>query len=294
MPKLHVNIDHVATLRQAREETFPDPVEWALLAERAGARGITCHLRRDRRHIQDADVKRLRKMISTRLNLEMSLDKEIVAIALKSKADAFCIVPENRKELTTEGGLDVRGERKRLKKVVPALSARGAEVSLFVDPDLDQIAAAAKVGAQFVELHTGAYTGAKKGKRKRELARLKTAAIFAHDHGLRVNAGHGLDYENVREVTALPHVEELNIGFAIVARSVFVGVDEAVREMAELVSGEPVMVVTADAVETVRAVRESSNRRVADRSELRSADKEPSGLRSVAGEPPKVQPLESP
>ncbi len=236
MPKLHVNIDHVATLREARRETFPDPVAWALLAEKAGAQGITCHLRRDRRHIQDADVKRLRKSIGTRLNLEISLDEEIVAIALKSKADAFCIVPENRKEVTTEGGLDVRSERKRLKKVVPTLAKRGAEVSLFVDPDLDQIEAAVKVGAQFVELHTGAYANATGTKKARELQRLRTAAAFAHDHGLRVNAGHGLDYDNVRDVALLAWVEELNIGFAIVARAQFDGVDEAVRRMVELVA----------------------------------------------------------
>jgi pyridoxine 5-phosphate synthase len=236
MSKLHVNIDHVATLREARRETFPDPVAWALLAEKAGAQGITCHLRRDRRHIQDADVKRLRKSIGTRLNLEISLDEEIVAIALKSKADAFCIVPENRKEVTTEGGLDVRSERKRLKKVVPTLAKRGAEVSLFVDPDLDQIEAAVKVGAQFVELHTGSYANATGTKKARELQRLRTAAAFAHDHGLRVNAGHGLDYDNVRDVALLPWVEELNIGFAIVARAQFDGVDEAVRRMVELVA----------------------------------------------------------
>lgn len=278
MPKLHVNIDHVATLRQARHESFPDPLAWALLAESAGARGITCHLRRDRRHIQDEDVKRLRKHIATRLNLEISLDKEIVAIARSSKADAFCIVPENRKEITTEGGLDVRGDRKRLKKIVPALAARGAEVSLFVDPDLEQIAAAAKVGAQFVELHTGAYAGAKKADRKRELARLRTAAIFAHDHGLRVNAGHGLDYDNVRAVAALPHVEELNIGFAIVARSVFVGVDAAVREMAELVSSEPALVVRTVAVETVRVTRRAVD------------DARAPGLTPSTAEPQKAQP----
>jgi pyridoxine 5-phosphate synthase len=240
MPRLHVNIDHVATLREARRETFPDPVAWALLAEKAGAQGITCHLRRDRRHIQDADVKRLRKAIGTRLNLEISLDEEIVAIALKAKADAICIVPENRKEVTTEGGLDVRSERKRLKKIVPALAKRGAEVSLFVDPDLDQIQAAVKVGAQFVELHTGSYANAKGRKKERELKRLRTAAAFAHDHGLRVNAGHGLDYDNVREVALLPWVEELNIGYSIVARAQFDGVDEAVRRMVELVRSEPV------------------------------------------------------
>jgi pyridoxine 5-phosphate synthase len=168
MPKLHVNIDHVATLRQARRESFPDPVDWALRAERAGALGITAHLRKDRRHIQDADVRELRKRIATRLNLEMSLDAEIVAIALRSGADAVCIVPENRAEVTTEGGLDVLGERKRLAPVIEKLARKGAEVSLFVSPDLDQIEAAADVGAMFVELHTGTYaraTGCASGAR---------------------------------------------------------------------------------------------------------------------------------
>ena len=239
MPRLHVNVDHIATLRQARREDFPDPVAWALLAERAGAQGITCHLRKDRRHVQDEDVLRLRREIRTRLNLETSLDPEIVAFAQGARADAVCIVPENRKEVTTEGGLDVLAERRRLVRVVPALARRGAEVSLFVDPDLRQIAAAAEVGAAFVELHTGRYANARGAGRRRELARLRAAAVFAREHGLRVNAGHGLDYENVRAVAALPGVEELNIGFAIVARSLFTGVDEAVRRMARLLHRRP-------------------------------------------------------
>jgi pyridoxine 5-phosphate synthase len=222
MPRLHVNIDHVATLRQARRELFPDPVAWALRAERAGAQGITCHLRKDRRHIQDADVKRLRKAIATRLNLETSLDPEILALAEKSRADALCIVPEHRKEVTTEGGLDVVAERRRLARAIPRLAARGAEISLFVDPDPEQIAAAAATGARFVELHTGSYA-------------LASGALLARELGLRVNAGHGLDYANVAAVARLPHVEELNIGFAIVAESVFAGVDSAVGRMAELV-----------------------------------------------------------
>jgi pyridoxine 5-phosphate synthase len=236
MPRLHVNIDHVATLRQARREHFPDPIDWALRAERAGAEGITAHLRKDRRHIQDADVRELRKRIATRLNLEMSLDAEMSAIALRSGADAFCIVPENRAEVTTEGGLDVIAERKRLVAIVPKLARKGAEVSLFVAPDRDQIAAASDVGAQFVELHTGTYARATGVRKRRELDRLRSAAIFAHELGLRVNAGHGLDYDNVLPVAALPFVEELNIGFAIIARSVFAGVDEAVRTMARLVA----------------------------------------------------------
>jgi pyridoxine 5-phosphate synthase len=236
MPRLHVNIDHVATLRQARRERFPDPVDWALRAERAGAEGITAHLRKDRRHIQDADVRELRKRIATRLNLEMSLDAEMSALALRSGADAFCIVPENRAEVTTEGGLDAVSERKRLAAIVPKLARRGAEVSLFVGPDREQIQAASSSGAAFVELHTDTYARATGAARRRELERLRAAAIFAHELGLRVNAGHGLDYENVEPIAALPWVEELNIGFAIVARSVFTGVDEAVRTMARLVT----------------------------------------------------------
>ncbi len=238
MPKLHVNVDHVATLRQARRESFPDPVEWALAAERAGAEGITCHLRKDRRHIQDEDVKRLRARVATRLNLETSLDPAIVAFACKVRPEAVCLVPEDRREVTTEGGLDVVAERRRLLRAVPSLADRGAEVSLFVDPDLLQIAAAAEIGAEFVELHTGRYANAKGKGRRHELARLRTAAVFAHEHGLRVNAGHGLDYENVPPVAALPHVEELNIGFAIVARALDVGVREAVHRMAALAQGK--------------------------------------------------------
>lgn len=231
MPRLHVNVDHVATLRQARREAFPDPIEWALEAERAGALGITCHLRQDRRHIQDADVAALRARITTRLNLELSLAPEIVAIALESGADAFCIVPEGRKEVTTEGGLDVARERDRLREAVPRLAERGGEVSLFVDPEPAALEGAAEVGALFVELHTGRYANARGSERERELERLVTAADRAHALGLRVNAGHGLDYENVAPVARLPHVEELNIGFAIVARAVFTGVRAAVGDM---------------------------------------------------------------
>ncbi len=231
MPRLHLNIDHVATLRQARRESFPDPIAWALAAERAGAQGITCHLRGDRRHIQDEDVKRLRAEIGTLLNLECSLAPEMVAIARDSGAEAFCLVPENRTEVTTEGGLDVRAELGRLSDVVPALSETGGLVSLFIDPDLDQLDAAREAGAPFVELHTGSYALATGAEREAELARLVAATAHARSIGLRVNAGHGLDLGNVGPVAAIEGVEELNIGFAIVARAVFVGVDEAVREM---------------------------------------------------------------
>jgi pyridoxine 5-phosphate synthase len=238
MPRLQVNVDHVATVRQARRATFPDPVEWALAAERAGAEGITCHLRKDRRHIQDDDVKRLRARVATRLNLEASLERDIVDFACRIRPQAVCLVPEDRREVTTEGGLDVIAERKRLLRTISKLRDRHAEVSLFVDPDLRQIAAAAEVGAEFVELHTGRYANAHGPKRRHELARLRTAAVFAHEHGLRVNAGHGLDYDNVVPVAGLPHVEELNIGFAIVARALDLGVADAIRRMAALVHGK--------------------------------------------------------
>lgn len=234
-----MNVDHVATLRQARREAFPDPLIWARAAEAAGARGITCHLRMDRRHIQDADVRRLREGIGTRLNLELSLDAEIVGLALASGADAFCLVPEGRQEVTTEGGLDVRAERGRLLALVPRLVAAGGEVSLFVDPDAAQLEAAAETGAQFVELHTGCYARARGAARARELERLHAAAERAHGLGLRVNAGHGLDYDNVVPVARLPHMEELNIGFAIVARALFDGVHVAVSNMARLVDAPP-------------------------------------------------------
>ena len=237
MPRLHVNVDHVATVRQARRETFPDPVAWALAAERAGAQGITCHLRTDRRHIQDEDVRRLKRSIRTRLNLELSLEPEIVAFALSIRPQSACIVPEKRSEVTTEGGLDVLREKRRLARVVPELSARGSEVSLFIDPDPRQVEASHAVGALFVELHTGAYANARGAARRRELARIEHAAALALALGLRVNAGHGLDYDNVAPVAAIPRVEELNIGFAIVARALFTGVDEAVSRMATLVRG---------------------------------------------------------
>lgn len=233
MIRLHVNIDHVATLRQARRGSEPDPIAWALVAERAGANGITCHLRKDRRHIQDADVVALRARVTTLLNLELSLDPEMVALGAGSGADEFCLVPESRQEITTEGGLDVVREAQRLAEVLPVLRARGGKISLFVDPEPRQVEAAAAAGADFVELHTGAYANAwkERASRERELERLSDAARRAHAVGLRVNAGHGLNLTNVGAVAALPHVEELNIGHAIVARAVFVGIDVAIREM---------------------------------------------------------------
>jgi pyridoxine 5-phosphate synthase len=229
--RLHVNVDHVATVRQARRGSQPDAVEWAVRAERAGAHGITCHLRKDRRHIQDEDLRSLRAAVTSLLNLEASLDPEMVAIALESGAEAICFVPENRQEVTTEGGLDVIGERERLAKVLPACADKGALVSLFVDPDPEQLEATAALGAPFVELHTGSYANATGDARERELERLHAGAQRAHELGLRVNAGHGLDYDNVRPVARLPHIEELNIGHSIVAHALTVGVDAAVQGM---------------------------------------------------------------
>jgi len=229
--KLHVNVDHVATLREARRGHEPDPTDWALAVERAGADGITCHLRKDRRHIQDADVVRLREAVTSLLNLEVSLDPEMVALALESRADEICIVPENRQEITTEGGLDAVGERARLGEAIPHFQEQGMLVSLFVDPEDEQLEAAADLGAEFVELHTGSYANAGEPDREVELKRLMQGAQRAHELGLRVNAGHGLNYENLRALLVLPHVEELNIGHSIVSRAVFTGVEGAVRDM---------------------------------------------------------------
>jgi pyridoxine 5-phosphate synthase len=237
MPRLHINIDHVATLRQARRGFEPDPIAWALEAERAGAQGITCHLRKDRRHIQDADVVALRAQITTLLNLELSLDPEIVELSLTSGADEFCLVPENRKEVTTEGGLDVLGEAGRLALVIPKLLAVGGVISLFIDPEPEQVRAAAGSGAQFIELHTGSYSNAEGLDIPRELRRLSEATNLARELGLRVNAGHGLNYLNVGPVALLDGIEELNIGHSIVSRAIFCGIHDAVGDMKALVAG---------------------------------------------------------
>jgi pyridoxine 5-phosphate synthase len=238
---LGVNIDHCATLRQARYREAgataggavePDPVTFALAAERAGADGITVHLREDRRHIQERDVARLRECIGTRLNLEMACTPEMTAYALALKPDFVCLVPENRQEVTTEGGLDVLGNRQRVGACVDALAAAGILVSLFIDPDGPQIEASAALRAPYVELHTGAYAHAYHTvRRAAEFARLRAGAERAHGLGLTVNAGHGINYVNIAEVRTLPHLHELNIGHSIVSRAVFTGVDEAVREM---------------------------------------------------------------
>lgn len=231
MIKLGVNVDHVATLREARGGKVPDPVEAALEAEKGGADGITVHLREDRRHIQDSDLWKLKRTLRKPLNLEMALHPEIVKIALKLHPEKCCLVPEKRQELTTEGGLDAAEKKDTLKKVVPRLRKKGIEVSLFIDPEIRQVRTASEVGADTVELHTGTYANAGRRRKVRELARLRRAAIEAHRLGLKVNVGHGLDYENVRSVARLPHICEANIGHSIVSRAVFVGMREAVREM---------------------------------------------------------------
>ena len=239
MLKLGVNIDHVATLREARYRSRgfgePDPVAAARVCEAAGAHGITAHLREDRRHIQDRDVWKLREVVQTRLNLEMANAPEIVDIALKLKPEIVCIVPERRLEVTTEGGLDVVAAEKSLTETCRKLTGAGIEVSLFIAPDEKQIAAAARTGGQFIELHTGKFaeefSSAECGVRSAELARLISGAQLAHSLGLKVNAGHGLNYVNLTTLFQVPHLVELNIGHSIVSRAVFVGLDQAVREM---------------------------------------------------------------
>ncbi|UUW69989.1 pyridoxine 5'-phosphate synthase [Pseudomonas oryzihabitans] len=231
---LGVNIDHVATLRQARGTRYPDPVKAALDAEEAGADGITLHLREDRRHIQERDVRLLRDLLQTRMNLEVALTAEMLAFAREIRPEHVCLVPERREELTTEGGLDVVGQVQRIRDAIAALPA--SEVSLFIDPDLQQIQAAKDSGAPVIELHTGRYAEAETQEAQaHELQRLTRAVEFATGLGLVVNAGHGLHYHNVQPIAALPGINELNIGHAIVAQAVFVGFKQAVRDMAELI-----------------------------------------------------------
>ncbi|MGH8225835.1 MAG: pyridoxine 5'-phosphate synthase [Gammaproteobacteria bacterium] len=233
--KLGVNVDHVATLRQARGTSYPDPVQAALNAEQGGADGITVHLREDRRHIQERDVRRMHEEIATKLNLEMAVTPEMVAIACDIAPRDVCLVPERREELTTEGGLDVAAEPKRYREAVARLADAGVRVSLFIDPQAVQIEAAAAVGAPVVELHTGRYADAKNEEEIRiEINRLIESSNVALEVGLVVNAGHGLHYNNVASVLMLPGLVELNIGHAIVARAVFVGMRAAVAEMKAL------------------------------------------------------------
>jgi len=236
--KLGVNVDHVATIRQARGITEPDPVTAAAIAELAGADGITVHLREDRRHIQDRDVEILRQTVKTRLNLEMALTDEMVAIALRILPDAVTLVPEGRHELTTEGGLDVSLLQSTLKQKIALLKQAGIVVSLFVEPDLDQIRCCHKVGADYIEIHTGTYCDVKTDvERKEQLKRIEMAISAAKKLGIGVNAGHGLDYRNIHPVLALNGIEEFNIGHSIVSRAVLVGMDQAVREMLQLLKG---------------------------------------------------------
>jgi pyridoxine 5-phosphate synthase len=235
---LGVNVDHVATVRQARGIDMPDPVAAALEAERAGADGITVHLREDRRHIQDHDVVRMREQLQTKLNLEMAATDGMLAVARAIRPDDVCIVPERREELTTEGGLAVQLHEAALRRITAGLRDAGIAVSFFIDPDTDAVRRAREIGATHVELHTGEYCNATGDEaRLRELARLREAATTAHAAGLVVNGGHGLNYENVRPIVALPHLHELNIGHSVIARAVFVGMAAAVSEMKALLAG---------------------------------------------------------
>ncbi len=236
MPKLGVNVDHIATLRQARRGVFPDPVYAAAVCEQAGCDSIVAHLREDRRHINDQDIRRLKKTVKTKFNLEMSIAPEIVDIACGIRPDQVTLVPEKRRELTTEGGLDALGQKEKLKKVISKLSSRGIEVSIFIDPDKKQIAAVPRIGGGIIELHTGRYAEAKtKSQRQSRFQEIVKAVEFAQGLGLRVNAGHGLDYENVRMIAGIEGIEELNIGYSIICNSVFWGLENAVKKMRGLI-----------------------------------------------------------
>lgn len=232
--KLGVNVDHVATLRQARGTQYPSVVQAALRAEEAGADSITIHLREDRRHIQDADVYALRPLLQTKMNFEMAVTDEMVSIALKIKPQDVCLVPERREERTTEGGLDVAGNLPRMKEVCQKLADAGIRVSLFIAPDIEQINAAKAVGAPVIEIHTGKFADSEGAEQAQELVRIKQATSHAISIGLVVNAGHGLNIHNVHEIAAIPGINELNIGHAIVAHALFVGWEYAVREMKAL------------------------------------------------------------
>lgn len=229
---LGVNIDHIATLRNARGTKYPDPVHAAEMAERAGADGITVHLREDRRHILDRDVRILKETIQTRMNLEMAVTDEMVEIALETQPEFVCLVPEKREELTTEGGLDAKGQLAKVKAATQKLTQAGINVSLFIDADREQIDAAKECGAPFIELHTGHYADAKTElDQQNELKKIAAAASYANDLGITVNAGHGLTYHNVGPIAALPEIYELNIGHSIIGRAVFDGLDKAVADM---------------------------------------------------------------
>jgi pyridoxine 5-phosphate synthase len=232
---LGINIDHVATLRQARGTLYPEPVQAALVAEQGGADSITAHLREDRRHIQDRDIFLLKNMIHTRLNMEMAVTDEMIDIATKVKPQACCLVPEKREELTTEGGLDVAGNLHRLQWACDKLASAGVEVSLFIAPEEAQIDAAIKAGAPVVELHTGRYAEAKNPQQQAEaLERIQQAACYAHSAGLQVNAGHGLHFYNVEAICTIPEIVELNIGHSIIAQALFSGLAQTVKDLKQL------------------------------------------------------------
>ena len=231
---LGVNVDHVATLRQARGTRYPDPLLAALQAEQAGADGITVHLREDRRHIQERDVLLMKDSLQTRMNLELAVTEEMMSLATRIKPEHCCMVPEKREEITTEGGLDVLSQEDKVTRACDQLAAAGIEVSLFIDPEEEQIAAAKRCGAPVVELHTGQYAESNGGNVAHELAKVQHAVEFGRNQGLVINAGHGLHYHNVLPIAAIEGVHELNIGHSIVARALFVGFSQAVREMREL------------------------------------------------------------
>lgn len=232
---LGVNIDHIATLRNARGTTYPDPVQAAFIAEQAGADGITIHLREDRRHITDRDLMLISQTVQTRLNLEMAVTEEMIEIACQTQPDFCCLVPEKRQEVTTEGGLDVVGNEEKVADAIKRLSLAGIKVSLFIDPDHEQINAADRVGAPFIEIHTGAYADAEDEQaQEKEFVRIRDAVTYAASKGLKVNAGHGLHYHNVQRIAALSELYELNIGHAIIGRAVFSGLAPAVEEMKRL------------------------------------------------------------
>ncbi|MEJ6656667.1 MAG: pyridoxine 5'-phosphate synthase [Pseudomonas sp.] len=234
---LGVNIDHVATLRQARGTRYPDPIQAAIEAEQAGADGITVHLREDRRHIQDRDVRLLAEVLQTRMNFEMAVTEEMIAFAAEIRPAHVCLVPERREELTTEGGLDVAGGAARIQQAVEKLAGYGCEVSLFIDPDPRQIEAARNAGAPVIELHTGHYAETTGAEQERALQRIRESVAYARKLGLVVNAGHGLHYHNVEPIAAIPGINELNIGHAIIARALFSGLAGAVAEMRALIMG---------------------------------------------------------
>ncbi|HEY9147625.1 MAG TPA: pyridoxine 5'-phosphate synthase [Gammaproteobacteria bacterium] len=234
---LGVNIDHVATLRQARGTLYPDPVQAAIEAEQAGADSITLHLREDRRHIQERDVRLLREILQTRMNLEMAVTDEMLAIAEQYRPEDCCLVPERREELTTEGGLDVVSQKARIKDACQRLAEAGVKVSLFIDADAEQIEAAAECGAPAIEIHTGHYADAESpAQQRKELSRIVDGVVRGVDAGLQVNAGHGLHYHNTEAIATIGAIRELNIGHAIIARSVFVGLQQAVREMKQIMN----------------------------------------------------------